>query len=243
MQIRLRRRSWTSHPRSARCWGCPIPANSQGRVLWEALDVPAEHDADLKQLEQEQRTALQAHMPDRNRVSKGAAIRAPAIGDLDWLLSGGGSLRLHLRTAPVRNGSPRLLRLLRSCIFRTVSMRSVSGIRSARSCARSICTLSWPRMRGQRQTAFGISAVVLFRLVGRRSGAAIRLATLIGSVAALLVAWTHFEHGLTMDRWMVALGPVFQAYLHMVAIVGVVLGIFLVVVLNRLIPGTRESAQ
>ena len=42
---------------------------------------------------------------------------------------------------------------------------------------------------------------------------------------------------------MVALGPVFQAYLHMVAIVGVVLGISLVVVLNRLIPRSQESAQ
>ncbi|MYB53560.1 MAG: hypothetical protein F4X77_15395, partial [Acidobacteriia bacterium] len=51
--------------------GIPIPANSQGRVLWEALDVPAEHDADLKHLEQEQRTALQTHMPDRT-----ASLRA-----------------------------------------------------------------------------------------------------------------------------------------------------------------------
>ena len=59
----------------------------------------------------------------------------------------------------------------------------------------------------------------------------------------MLVTWTHFEHGLLMDRWMVALGPVFQAYLHMVAIVGVVLSICLVVVLNRLIPSSRESAQ
>jgi len=91
--------------------------------------------------------------------------------------------------------------------------------------------------------AFGIAAVVLFRLLGRRSETAIRLATLIGSVAAMLVTWTHFEHGLLMDRWMVALGPVFQAYLHMVAIVGIALGIFLVVVLNRLIPSGRESVQ
>ena len=222
--------------------GLPIPANSQGKVLWEALDVPAEHDADLKQLEQEQRTALQAHMPDRTASLRAQrSERLPSVILIGCCLVAGIFGSVHGQ----RQHARALLVSFACFVLAYFALFYAFGVGySISSIVRQEYLYTFlAKDAGAAATAFGISAVVLFRLVGRRSGAAIRLATLIGSVAALLVAWTHFEHGLTMDRWMVALGPVFQAYLHMVAIVGVVLGILLVVALNRLIPSSRESAQ
>jgi len=222
--------------------GLPIPANSQGKVLWEALDVPAEHDADLKQLEQEQRAAVQAHMPDRAeslRAQRSERLPGAILIGCCLVTGAFGSvygLRQHARA------------LLISCacfVLGYFALFYAFGVGySISSIVRQEYLYAFlAKDVAAAAVAFGIAAVVLFRLVGRRSETAIRLATLIGSVAAMLVTWTHFEHGLLMDRWMVALGPVFQAYLHMVAIVGIALGIFLVVVLNRLIPSGRESVQ
>ncbi len=222
--------------------GLPIPANSQGKVLWEALDVPVEHDSDLKQLEQEQRAAEQAHMPDRaTSLLAQRSERLPAAILIGCCLMAGaiGSVYGHRQHA-------RALFISSACFVAAYfALFYAFGVGySISSIVRQEYLYAFlAKDVAAAAVAFGIASVVLFRLVGRRSETAIRLATLIGSVAAMLVTWTHFEHGLLMDRWMVALGPVFQAYLHMVAIVGIVLGIFFVVVLNRLIPSSRESAQ
>lgn len=222
--------------------GIPIPANSQGRVLWEALNVPAEHDADLKQLEQEQRAAVQAHMPDRAASLRAQrSERLPGAILIGCCLVAGvfGSVygqRRHVRALLI---SSACFVLAYFALFYALGVGySISSI-----VRQEYLYAFLAKDVAAAAVAFGIAAVVLFRLVGRRSETAIRLATLIASVVAMLVAWTHFEHGLLMDRWMVALGPVFQAYLHMVAIVGIALGIFAVVVLNRLIPSSRESVQ
>lgn len=222
--------------------GLPIPANSQGKVLWEALDVPAEHHEGLKQLEQEQRSALQVHMPDRAESLRALrSQRLPGTALIGCCLLAGAfgcvyRQRQHLRA------------LLISCacfVGAYFALFYAFGVGySISSIVRQEYLYGFlAKDVAAAAVAFGIAAVVLFRSVGRHSGTAMRLATLIGSAAALLVTWTHFEHGLRMDRWMVALGPVFQAYLHMVAIVGIVFGIFVVAVLNRLIPSSRESAR
>ena len=54
--------------------GLPIPANNQGRVLWGALDVQTDTAVRLRRLEDAQREALAAHMPDR--AASLAALRA-----------------------------------------------------------------------------------------------------------------------------------------------------------------------
>ena len=222
--------------------GLPIPANSQGKVLWEALEVPAEHDEGLKQLEQEQRAAVQAHMPDRETSLRAQqSNRLPAAMLVGCCLVAGvfGSVYAQRQHA-------RALFICSACfVVAYFALFYALGVGySISSVVRQEYLYTFlGKNVAAAAAAFGLAATVLFRLVGPCSATAIRLATLIGSVAALLVTWTHFEHGLLMDRWMVALGPVFQAYLHMVAIVGVVLGAFLVVVLNRLIPSRRESAQ
>ena len=222
--------------------GLPIPANSQGRVLWEALDVPAEHEADLRRLEQEQRTALQAHMPDR-----AASLEAQKSGRLPAAILVGfclvaaifGSVYGQRQHATALCVSSVCFVLAYFSLFYAFGL----GYSISMIARQEYLHAFLAKDVASAVVAFGVATAVLFRLVGRRSETAIRLAALIGSAAALLVTWIYFDHGLWMDRWMVAINPVFQAYLHMLAIVGVVVAVFVVVVLNRLLPGSREPAR
>ena len=220
--------------------GLPIPANSQGRVLWEALDVPAEHDADLRQLESEQRMALREHMPDRR-----AALEAQRSERLPWsvliqfctLVAIGGSAyrqRQNLKPPLVALGC---FVVAYFALFYAFGLGySISSIVRQEYLytflAKDVVAAA---------AAFAIAAVVLFRLGGRRSETAICLAVWISSAAAMLVAQVYFQFGLRMDGWMLEIGPAFQAYLHMVAIVGVVLGTLLVGAVNRVVPASQES--
>ena len=222
--------------------GLPIPANSQGRVLWEALDVPVEHEADLRQLEQEQRAALQAHMPDRAE-----SLRVQRLARLPSSALMGCCLLAGLLGAAYRQG-PHLkaLGIALVCFVPSYfALFSVLGLGYSISAVvrQEFLYTFLAKDVVAAAAAFGIAALVLFRLDGRRPEMAIRLAVWITSLAALLVTWTHFMYGLRMDGWMVEIGPAFQAYLHMVAIVGVVLGVLLVAAANRLIPGSREAAR
>lgn len=222
--------------------GLPIPANSQGRVLWEALDVPVEHDADLKQLEEEQRAALREHMPDRR-----AALREQRSERLPWSMLIGcclwaGALGATYGQRPYVKAH---------CVALVCFFLAYFALFYAFGLGYSISSIVRQEYLYTflakdvvaAAAAYGIAAVVLFRLVGRRLETAIRLAVWICTLAAMLVASTHFMYGLRMDGWMVAIGPAFQAYLHMVAIVGVVLGILLVAAINRLVPASAESAR
>lgn len=220
--------------------GLPIPANSQGGVLWDALDVPAEHDADLRQLENEQRMALREHMPDRR-----AALEAQRSERLPW------SLLIHFFTLVAivytahrqRQNIKPLLAALACFVVAYFALFYAFGLGySISSIVRQEYLYTFlAKDVAAAAAAYGIAAVVLFRLGGRRSEAAISLAVWISSVAAMLVAQVYFQFGLRMDGWMLEIGPAFQAYLHMVAIVGVVLGTLLVGAVNRVVPASQES--
>ena len=222
--------------------GLPIPANSQGRVLWEALDVPVEHEADLRQLEQEQRAALEAHMPNRAeslRVQRSTRLPSSA-------LVGCCVLAVFLGSIYRQGEHLKALCIAVACFVVAYFVLFVAlglGYSISSIVRQEFLYTFLAKDVVAAAAAYGVSVLVLFRLDGRHSEAAIRLAVWITSLAALVVVWTHFNHGLRMDNWMVEIGPAFQAYLHMVAIVGVVLGTFLVVAINRLIPSSGESAQ
>lgn len=220
--------------------GLPIPANSQGRVLWEALEVPPEHDADLRKLEEEQRTALRGHMPDRR-----AALRDQRSERLPWSVFiqfcalaaiGGAAYRQR------QNPKPLLVAL--ACFGGAYfAMFYAFGLGySISSIVRQEYLYTFlAKDVVAAAAAYGIAAVVLFRFGGRRSETAISLAVWICSAAAMVVGQIYFQFGLRMEGWMLEIGPAFQAYLHMVAIVGVVLGTLLVGAINRLLPASQES--
>lgn len=220
--------------------GAPIPANSQGRVLWEAVDVPAEHDADLRQLENEQRIALREHMPDRR-----AALRAQRSERLPWsaLIQFCALMAIVGTARRQRQNLKPLLVALACFVVAYFALFYAFGLGySISSIVRQEYLYTFLAKDVVAAAAgYGIAAVVLFRLGGRRSETAISLAVWISSAAAMLVGQVYFQFGLRMDGWMLEIGPAFRAYLHMVAIVGVVLGTFLVGAINRLVPTSRES--
>ena len=100
--------------------GLPIAANSQGRVLWEALDVPAEHDADLRQHEKEQRTALARAHAGPQGSPQGAEVRTLAMVSLDPLLYLGGNSLHRSSPAPEHKASLGRPSLLCGYVLRAV---------------------------------------------------------------------------------------------------------------------------
>ena len=202
--------------------------------------MPPEHDADLRQLEDEQRRALREHMPDRR-----AALGAQRSERLPWSVSIQFCLLLAIGGTAYRQRQnlKRLLVALACFGIAYFALFYAFGLGySISSIVRQ--EYLYPFLAKDvvaAAAAYGIAAVVLFRLGGRRSGTATSLAVWICSAAAMLVGQIYFQFGLRMDGWMLEIGPAFQAYLHMVAIVGVVLGTLLVGAINRLLPPRQES--
>ncbi len=221
--------------------GLPIPANSQGRVLWEALDVPAEHAALLRQLEEEQRAALAAHMPDRT-----AALKAQQAERMPWSILSG--LCLLAATLGVVHWQRRHWASL--CAAAAVFLLAYFALFYAFGLGYSLSAIVrqeylysfLAKNVAAAAMATGVAALAVFRGAGRRFEAAVGVAVLVASPAAMAVAWTHFRYGLLMDGWMLEIGPAFQAYMHMIAIVGIALGVLLVGAVNRLAPG-RQGAS
>ncbi len=211
--------------------GLPIPANSQGRVLWEALDLPADHEADLRELEREQREALRKHMPNREEsLAAQRSDRLPgALAAGAWFLAVAFFAAYRQRLGAFAIAVVAFVAAYYLSFYLFQLGYSISSV-----VRQEYLYPFFARNVGAAALGFLAAAACLRRLAGRGSETVLRLAALITSALALLVATTHYRHGLFMQGWMIEIGPGFKAYLDMLAILGVVLGTVLLLAFDSL---------
>ena len=205
--------------------GLPIPANSQGRVLWDALEEPAGAGARLRGLESAQREALAAHMPDRAaslEVLKAGRLPVSVVATgwfLGLILAVGrtGRLGAYLAAVAVFAAAYWL------CFYVFQLGYSLSAIVRQEYLysffARNVLAAA---------IATGAASYCLERLAAPDRASVARLAVILTSGFALMVTYTYYRHGLRMEGWMIEIGPGFKAYMDMLAICGIVTGALLV---------------
>lgn len=201
--------------------GAPIPANNQGRILWDALDMPAAHASEVRRIEDEQRRALEAHMPDREAsLAVLRQGRLPiAIAAFAWFLA--------VAAAAARGQSVALwaaAMAVFAAAYYALFFVFQLGYSISTVVRQEYLNSFFVRDILAAALAFGVAAAVLARYGAPLRATALRLGILLSSCFGLLVTATYYQHGLRMEGWMLEIGPGFKAYLHMLAILGVVAG-------------------
>jgi hypothetical protein len=195
--------------------GLPFPANSEGRVLVEALDMALPAAEDLRVREREQQARLKASTPHRSELAAAErTARTPAAAVAALLL-------LLCALAAIRS-EPKPL-LLASAIFLGVYLILFQAFGLAYS-------LSAVGREEYLNSFFleNLIAAALAYFAGSRAlrrgsdlrRRRLRFAVLATSLPALRVAWVHWRTGLFMHRLMPDLSAAFTAYLDLLAIFG-----------------------
>ncbi len=204
--------------------GLPIPANSQGRVLWEALDVPAYQLPRLQELERVQRDALESHMPDRDESL--ATLRRQRLAESLSV----GALFLMVAVLAAWGQRPRnfaIAAVVFVGVYSGLFYLFQLGYSLSNVVRQEFLNFFFARNVAAAAIGFLAAAECLRRLAGPGSGIVLRLAALITSGLGLLVALSHYRHGLVVQERMIEIGPGFKAYLDLIAIIGVVSGTLL----------------
>ncbi len=218
--------------------GLPIPANSQGKVMWDLLDVPIGQDRPLRDLERIQREALSQHMPNReDAVARLRQGRIPlGVAALVWFLGLSTACIYHQRIAPLAIAMVVFVGVYYSLFYLFQLGYSLSAI------VREEFLYSF-FARNIAAAAIGLIAasVCLGRLGCPDAGAVMRLAMLVTSGFGLMATAVYYQFGLQMEGWMIEIGPGFKAYMDLLAILGVVLGTMLALAAGRIRSGTKED--
>lgn len=218
--------------------GLPIPANSQGRVLWGALDVPARQLPGLQELERIQRDALSGHMPDRQEsLSALRRERLPeslTIGALFLLVA-------MLAAWDQRSSDLAIAMVVFVAVYYGLFFLFQLGYSLSNVVRQEFLNFFFARNVGAAAIGFLAAAECMRRLAGPSSEIVLRLAALITSALGLLVTLTHYRHGLVVQEWMIEIGPGFKSYLDMLAMIGVVLGALLTLGAGLLRPWRQGS--
>ena len=204
--------------------GLPIPANSQGRVLWDALEEPAGTGVRLRELESAQRDAMAAHMPDR-----AASLAALKAGRLPVsLVAAGWFLGLVLAVGRTRRLSAFLMATAAFAAVYWLCFYAFQLGYSLSAIVRQEFLYSFfARNLLAAALATGAASYCLERLAMPDRASVARLAVILTSGFALMVTYTYYRHGLWMEGWMIEIGPGFKAYMDMLAICGIVAGALL----------------
>ena len=203
--------------------GLPIPANSQGRIPWEALDVPARLLPGLQELERVQRDALDSHMPDRqDSLSRLRGERLPETLSV-------GALFLLVALLAAWGQRPRdfLIAIVAFvAVYYGLFYLFQLGYSLSTVVRQEFLNFFFARNVGAAAFGFLAAAECLRRLAGPGSEIILRLAALTTSALGLFVTLSHYRHGLIVQEWMIEIGPGFKAYMDLLAMIGVVLGTF-----------------
>jgi hypothetical protein len=187
--------------------GLPLPANNQGEILWQTLDLSAEQRATLEAHANEQRAVLDKGMPDRGRLeADGRRSRAPlGILAASWFAAlilgclwkaGDEAKKLSVAVA------------LHIAVYFTLYWAFGLGY-SLSDIVREE-NLNWFFLRNA-------GAAVIALLVATRllKIDALRTALIVTSIFGLRVAWVWYDAGLVMDRLMLDLSQGFMAYMDL----------------------------
>ncbi len=201
--------------------GLPLPANSQGRVLTEAITAGIE----LQDRQEGQQALMNARMRKRDDLSAlEYEIRFPfAVTTAAALLLLAGYL--------LRLGRLRLVAAALVWCALYAGMFWAFGLGYSLSAVVREEYLNSFFLRNMTAAAAGL-LVVAWSFRGRPT--ALHVGYFVVCLLALRVTWIHLEHGLIMREFMPDLGRAFMAYLDLLAIFGVAVGTAIALLVARL---------
>ena len=218
-----RRHGWTARhfdlaPTISALLGLPIPANNQGGILAQVLDLTDQDKATLEAHASEQRMALANGMPDRDQLqADGRRSRAPlSLLAAAWFAALIIGCLWQAGRAVKKLGGAVLVHL---AVYFTLYWAFGLGY-SLSDIVREEY-LNWFFLRNS-------AAAAIAFLLATRLLKADRLATaiIVTSIFGLRVAWVWYDSGLIMERLMLDLSQAFMAYMDLlhnlaVAVTGV----------------------
>lgn len=201
--------------------GLPIPANSQGRVLLEALDAPQESLQAIRQRERRQQESLTAHLPDRElALSAARHERAPAAALAGlWFL-------FVLGAASAGAAPWRLLAAVALYFGVYYALFFPLGLGYSLSMIVREEYLNSFFLKNILLAAAGYGAAVVWlaKTAASEANLYLRLSLALTSILGLIVTWAYFESGLLMRGLMPDLAVGFKAYLDLLAIFAIAVG-------------------
>ncbi len=187
--------------------GLPLPANNQGEILWQTLDLSSQQQATLEDHVSQQRAVLEKGMPDRDLLTaEGRGSRAPlAILASSWFAA-----------------------LILGCLWKAEADAKKLGAAAALHIA-VYFALYWAFGLGYSLSDIvreemlnwfflrNAAAAVIALLVATRllKIDALRTALIVTSIFGLRIAWVWYDAGLIMDRVMLDLSQGFMAYMDL----------------------------
>lgn len=185
--------------------GLPLPANNQGEILRQVLDISDEQKATLEVQAAEQRAVLAGGMPDRDQLeAAGRKSRAwPGLPAAAWfaaLIAGclwkGDAKRLAGAAA------------LHLAVY--FALYWAFGLGYSLSHIVREEYLNWFFLRNA-----AAAAIALLLATRMLQADMLRTALVVTSLFGLRVAWVWYDSGLIMDRLMLDLSQAFMAYMDL----------------------------
>jgi hypothetical protein len=187
--------------------GLPLPANNQGEILWQVLDLSDQQKATLEAHVSEQRAVLAKGMPDRDRLKADGrrSRRALSLLAAAWFAALiVGCLWKAGREAKKFGAAAVLHVAVYFALYWAFGLGySLSDIVREEN-------LNWFFLRNA--AAAAIALLVATRLLRAE---ALRTAIVVTSIAGLRVAWVWYDSGLIMERLMLDLSQGFMAYMDL----------------------------
>lgn len=185
--------------------GLPLPANNQGEILYQVLDLGDQDRAALEDHAAEQRRALAQGMPDRDQLqADGRRSRAPlSLLAAAWFVA--------LIIGCLWTGDAK--RLAGAVVVHLAAYFALYwafGLGYSLSDIVREENLNWFFLRNA-------TAAVIALLVATRAlkADALRTAIIVTSIFGLRVAWIYLFSGLIMERLMPDLSQAFMAYMDL----------------------------
>jgi hypothetical protein len=195
--------------------GLPLPASSQGRILWQALDVPPGEEPALRARENEQRALAASHFPNldqlRDQEKRARSLPALAIFTCLWFLGCatllGNRGRWHWLLAAAA-----IYYAVFYVLFNAFGLQySLSAINRREYLVEFVS-----KDLAAATLSLFVASIALRRPLGLPgSRLLLDFGLLVGCTLAIQATWVYYEHGLFMDRAMPDLRNAFKAYLDL----------------------------
>jgi hypothetical protein len=187
--------------------GLPLPANNQGEILWQTLELSDQQRATLEAHAREQQTVLDGGMAEREGLrTDGRRSRAPLS-----LLAGAWFAALILGCLRKAGGEAKKLGAAAALhVALYFALYWAFGLGYSLSDIVRVEKLNWFFLRNA--AAAVIALLVATRLLKID---ALRTALIVTSIFGLRVAWVWYDAGLIMERVMLDLSQAFMAYMDL----------------------------
>ena len=225
--------------------GLPLPSTNQGDLLWPALDMDPDHEAQLRRRAAQQQSLAASKLPNRPALRPREKSARLMPGIVAFLLCGALVVSIF-----VRHRTRRLrIAAAAGAYFATYYLLFfVTGLGYSLShVGREEHLLLF---LGANVSAAG-AAFLASSLITLRNGRgwirrwdvlfASDLALLIWGLLGLRVAWIYWTSGLFMNRSMLDLDHSFEACLHLLQFGGIAFGIALLFVIRKLLENQHNS--